>query len=113
MTKMEEISYRWLDIYDNKHINTLDNITELYRVSSSAEVLENKIGICFDQVELERKLLELDYNVHSYAIFTNHMIHSFLILQDNEQSLYFEHSSPKSKGIYYFLTETEALNYAE
>lgn len=52
-------------------VNTLDNITELYRVSSSAEVLENKIGICFGQVELERKLLELDYNVHSYAIFTN------------------------------------------
>ena len=47
MTKMEEISYRWLDIYDNKHINTLDNITELYRVSSSAEVLENKIVYTF------------------------------------------------------------------
>ena len=52
MTKMEEISYGWLDIYDNKHINTIDQLTKLYRVSSPEEVLKNKIGICFDKLEL-------------------------------------------------------------
>lgn len=48
---MNEISYGWLDIYDKKHINIIDKLTELYRVSAPEEVLENKIGICFDQVD--------------------------------------------------------------
>ena len=109
MEKMEQISYGWLDIYDKKHINTIENLTELYRVSSPSEVLENKIGICFDQVELERKLFELDYETKSYAIYTNHMAHSFLILYKKESYIYFEHSSSKSKGIYYFSTEEEAV----
>ena len=76
MKTMDEISYGWLDIYDKKHINTIDKLTELYRVSSPEEVLKNKIGICFDQVELERKLFELEYETKSYAIFTRLIAHS-------------------------------------
>lgn len=109
MKIMDEISYGWLDVYDNQHINAIDKLTELYRVSSPEEVLKNKIGICFDQVELERKLFELDYETKSYAIFTNLMAHSFLILHKGETYIYFEHSSPMSKGIHYFPTEEEAV----
>ena len=112
MTKMEEISYGWLDIYDNKHINTIDQLTKLYRVSSPEEVLKNKIGICFDQVELERKSFEWDYETQSYAIFNHLMAHSFLILHKEDDYIYFEHSSPQSKGIYHFSKEEEALEYA-
>lgn len=42
MKTMDEISYGWLDIYDRKHINTIDKLTELYRVSSPEEVLKIK-----------------------------------------------------------------------
>lgn len=67
------------------------------------------MGICFNQVELERKLFELDYETQSYAIFTNHMAHSFLILHNNKNYIYFEHSSPNNRGIYCFFTEEEAV----
>ena len=112
MQQMDEISYGWLDIYGRKHINTLDQLTKLYRVSSPEEVLENKLGICFDQVELERKLFELDYETQSFAIFTHLMVHSFLILHKDEDYIYFEHSSPKSKGTYHFCKAEEALAFA-
>lgn len=112
MKTMDKISYGWLDIYDKQHINTIDKLTELYRVSSPEEVLKNKIGICFDQVELERKLFELDYETKSYVIFTNLMIHSFLVLHNDDNYIYFEHSSPMSRGIYYFSTEEEAIDDA-
>lgn len=112
MQQMDEISYGWLDIYGRKHINTLDQLTKLYRVSSPEEVLENKLGICFDQVELERKLFELDYETQSFAIFTHLMLHSFLILHKDEDYIYFEHSSPKSKGTYHFCKAEEALAFA-
>lgn len=42
MKTMDEISYGWLDIYDKKHINTIDKLTELYRVSSPEEMLKIK-----------------------------------------------------------------------
>ncbi|MCI8778083.1 MAG: hypothetical protein HFI87_02935 [Bacilli bacterium] len=48
MQQMNEINYGWMDINNNIHINTMDNLQELYRTSSIEEILTNKVGICFD-----------------------------------------------------------------
>lgn len=111
MKQMNEINYGWMDINDNLHINTMDNLQELYRTSSIEEILTNKAGICFDQVELERYFLSKDYNTSSYAIISPHMVHSFLVLESNDKYIYFEHSSSKNKGIYYFDSKDELLEY--
>lgn len=111
MQQMNEINYGWMDINNNIHINTMDNLQELYRTSSIEEILTNKVGICFDQVELERYYLSKDYNTSSYAIISPHMVHSFLVLESDDRYIYFEHSSSKNRGIYDFNSKDELLEY--
>lgn len=112
MKKMNEITYGWIDINNTIHTNTVEGLQELYRVASIEEILSYKIGICFDQVELERYFLSNEYNTSSYAIISPHMVHTFLVLEKNTQYIYFEHSSIKNRGIYYFDTKEELLEYA-
>lgn len=111
MKKMDEIQYGWLDIHDNLHINTIDNIQKLYRVSSIEEILTNKVGICFDQVELERYILGEECNTTSYTIIHPNMSHAFLALEKDRKWIYFEHSSSKNKGIYYFDSKEDLLEF--
>ena len=112
MNIMDTINYGWIDVNNEVHKNTIFNIQKLYRLSTVEEILNNKIGICFDQVELERYFFDKDYKTSSYAIFTNHMIHSFLTLEKNNRYIYFEHSSYKNKGVYYFESIEELLEFA-
>ena len=118
MQQMEEISYGWLDIYDNKHINTIDQLTKLYRVSSPEEVLKNKIGICFDQVELERKLFE-ESNIKNETYFiyiddkNNLPSHTFLVYYVNNKVYWFEHSWFDEKGIHEYNNLNDLLNDVE
>lgn len=110
---MQKIEYGWMDIHNDSHINSIEDYQKLYRVSSPDEVLKNKLGSCFDQVELERFLLEDEYNVESYAIvYGNRMIHSFVILNDGTNFIYYENSSFNSRGIYYYKNKTSAIEKA-
>lgn len=111
MEIMDSINYGWIDINNKIHLNTTIDIQKLYRLSAIEEILKNKIGICFDQVELERYFFREHYKTSSYAIFTNHMVHSFLVLEKNDQFIYFEHSSFNNKGIYIFNNINDLLGY--
>lgn len=111
MEYMEAINYGWFDINNQIHINTIENIQSLYRLSTIDEIMEHKVGICFDQVELERYFFDKYYKTNSYAIITNHMVHTFLTLEKDNRFIYFEHSSFKNKGIYYFDNIDELLTY--
>lgn len=112
MEKMEKIQYGWIDINNEIHINTIKDLQKLYRLADIKEIIENKIGICFDQVELERFYFQDRFQVQSYAITSTHMIHTFLTLQSDNDYIYFEHSSAKSKGIYYFNSMDQLLEFA-
>ena len=110
---VSQTEYGWLYSDGQKHYKLeMEKYQEKYILQTPEEVEKNKIGICWDQVELERKLFELDYETQSYAIFNHLMAHSFLILHKEDDYIYFEHSSPQSKGIYHFSKEEEALEYA-
>lgn len=111
MNIMEEIKYGWLDINNNIHTGDMNQIANCYRVSSPEEVLKNKIGTCFDQVELERELLKGEKELVSYAVYTNHMVHTFITFRNTDEYIYFEHSSPKLKGTYSFKEKTELLKF--
>ena len=112
MDKMEKIQYGWIDINDEIHINTIKDLQSLYRLANIDEIIENKVGICFDQVELERFYFNNKFETHSYAIITTHMVHTFLALKSGTDYVYFEHSSAKSKGIYYFKSLELLLEFA-
>ena len=112
MNKMEYIQYGWIDINNKIHIKTIENIKSLYRLASIDEINEYKVGICFDQVEYERFYFNDRFETHSYAIFSAHMMHAFLALKSDIGYIYFEHSSSKSRGIYYFKSMELLLKFA-
>ena len=78
-------------------------------VQSGEEVLESKIGTCWDQVELERLWFEKN-NYNFKTIFSWFEVnrendlptHTFLIYESNGKWYWFEHAFESYKGIHEF-----------
>ena len=51
---MNDIKYGYVDIKGDIHSDVDDKFSEFYKLQSPDEVLKNKIGVCWVQVELER-----------------------------------------------------------
>lgn len=77
--------YGWLDNNDEKHYKLeMEKYQEKYILQTPEEVERNKIGVCWDQVELERYYLEkMNITCESYLIYYNgerkDRAHTFLI----------------------------------
>ena len=76
-----------------------------YYLLIKEEILNNKCGICWDQVELERDLFkEENINCKTYFICTydnkNIPSHTFLVCHDSTNYYWFEHSWGEFKGIH-------------
>lgn len=114
MNKLNKINYGYKD-YNNKLHNTIDEkFGETYILQSPKETIKNKIGVCWDQVELERYLFEkekINFNTYFIVHYDNDKCptHTFLIYQNNKKFYWFEHSWEKFKGIHKYETELEAL----
>lgn len=90
-----------------------------WRMLSSGDILKNRYGHCFDQVEIERDwFVEKGYQIKTIFdifLFPAHQskgvpCHSFLIYQDKDDKwCWFEHADFLNKGIYKFNTEQEAI----
>lgn len=90
-------------IYIRKELNNdeLYNKTLLhdYIVLSPKELLDKKVGVCYDYVEFERDwLLKHGYKVHTY--YTNIHNHAILIYEDNNKYYLFERSIKQFNGIH-------------
>ena len=46
-----------MDIYGNKHINSLKGFRKDYRTATIEDTIKNKIGVCIEQVALIHNLL--------------------------------------------------------
>ena len=114
MSMLKKISYGFIDHDNGIHRTLKDDIENLYKLQSPDELMESKVGLCWDQVELERDLFSSSgYSCNSFVIvymdekrFKNH---TFLIYQDRGLYYWFEHAWEKMKGIYVFKTPEEAL----
>ena len=58
MNELNKIEYGWIDKNNNKYNEVNNLFSDNYILQSPEQVIENKIGICWDQVELERYLFE-------------------------------------------------------
>ena len=58
MNIMNDIKYGYLDINGNIHYVIDKDFESLYTLQSPGETLNNKVGVCWDQVELERYLFD-------------------------------------------------------
>lgn len=114
---MDTIEYGFLDnslndIFKDKDVEQV--FSKIYYLMSPEELLTKKKGICWDQVELERKLFT-DKNIKNETYFIyidNHAglpSHTFLVFYKNNKVYWFEHSWYDEKGIHEYDTLNELL----
>lgn len=113
MEKMKNIKYGWIDKKSDKNSVTDKFFSENYRLQNPKEVIKNKIGVCWDQVELERYYFKNWNNIKTYFIchYDNDKCpsHTFLTYEKDNKYYWFEHSWEKYRGIHKFDNEKEIL----
>ena len=111
---MNDIKYGYVDIKGDIHNDVDDKFSEFYKLQSPDEVLKNKIGVCWDQVELERDLFKkknIEFKTYFIVHYDNDKCptHTFLIYKENNKYYWFEHSWEKYRGIIGYDSELDAL----
>ena len=106
---MNQIEYGFKDPSGQNIINDLnkwDNeFDKFYYLQTPEELLTSKCGVCWDQVELERKLFSdsnINFKTYFIYIIDNDMLpsHTFLVYNDDKNYYWFEHSWGEYKGIH-------------
>ena len=114
MNLMKDIEYGWIDKDNNKHSLIDESFSNSYILQSPNEAIANKIGICWDQVELERYYFRAnDWNIKTYFIVHYDSdkcpTHTFLTYEKNGKHYWFEHSWKRLRGIHEYNTEKDLL----
>ena len=114
MEQLKSIKYGWMDKNGNKHTKVDDSFSSDYILETPEEVIKNKIGVCWDQVELERSLFEKE-NIPVKTYFIVHYdnkncpTHTFLTYEKDGKHYWFEHSWEIFEGIHEYESEQELL----
>ena len=121
MDIMEQIEYGFLDNNGNNIFDDLEveyTFNKIYYLMSPEELLKKKVGVCWDQVELERKLFE-ESNIknETYFIYIDDKnklpSHTFLVYYVDNKVYWFEHSWFDEKGIHEYNNLNDLLNDVE
>lgn len=117
---MDNIEYGYIDLNNEKHINSLQGFRKNYRTLSIEQTLEYKIGTCIEQVYLMHFLLDnigIKNKMFCTRIYETgdidenqeeHM-HCFVLYYDDLGVHQIEHPNGDRKGIYHFVDEDEAI----
>lgn len=118
MKIMETIEYGFLDkdghnIFKDKDVS--EKFSKSYYLISPKELLEKKVGVCWEQVELERMLFqEKGIKNETYFIYIDDAnglpSHTFLVYYDCNKVYWFEHSWYDEKGIHEYSNLNLLLN---
>lgn len=112
MELMDTIDYGWVDKNGHCHYDFDQSFGINYSLQAPKEVKTNKIGVCWDQVELERYYFQ-NWFIKTYFIV--HYVdnkcptHTFLTYEKNNKYYWFEHSWERFKGIHEYTTQKELL----
>lgn len=95
-SKLQGVEYGWMDIDKNIYKDSEKGFKKKYVLSSPDEVLDNKVGTCFDLVELERayfKNLNLKFNTYFMIYYDSKKVftHTFVVYEENEKFYWFEY----------------------
>lgn len=111
---LQQINYGWLDSEKNSH-NQLDkSFKKQYILAKPEEVINFKIGTCFDQVELERQIfksLGLKFNSYFMIYYDSKKIytHTFIVYEENDKFYWFENAWENYRGIHEYLSLYDLL----
>ena len=112
MNLMRNTEYGWLDKNNNKHSVVDETYSDNYILQSPKEIIKNKIGVCWDQVELERYFFkDNDWNIKTFFLVhydeNKCPTHTFLTFEKEKKVYWFEHAWERFRGIH------EYKNYEE
>ena len=90
-----------------------------WRTQDAQTILQNRIGHCYDQVEIEREWFEINhYNfktiwilAYQNTVENSGCCHAYLVYEQNNCWHIFEHADFDNKGIHSFKTLNEALRW--
>ena len=104
MNMMNSIEYGYVDNDGNKHIDDFEEFASKYMLQSPKEVVRSRVGVCWDQVELERYYFKNSYSIKTYFIVNYDgdkcPTHTFLMFEKDNKYYWFEHSWEKFRGIH-------------
>lgn len=118
MNYMSDINYGYVAKNGKKvfDING-DEFYLYYRLQTPQEVIKSRLGVCWDQAELERfmfeKYIKLPYKVYYMEALNEYrQTHTFLAYQFNNKWHWFEHSWYDNRGIHTFSNLPSLLKHA-
>lgn len=85
-----------------------------YRLQTPQQVLTSKLGVCWDQTELERfifsKYIKIPFKIYYLEALNKYQqTHTTLAFQENNKWYWFEHSWYDKRGIHEYKTEQSFL----
>ena len=110
--KFKDIKYGYMDINKDKHLEINNDFQDNYCLQTPEEVLKNKIGVCWDQVELARNLLKNYYDVATYfiAYYEKEVpTHTFITVKYLDKYYWIEHAWEKYQGLHIYTSKEELL----
>lgn len=113
MEMMKDIEYGWVDKDKIKHEIVDETFSKNYRLLCPHDTIKYKIGVCWDQVELERYYFKAYDSIKTYFIVhydgENCPTHTFLTFEKNGKYYWFEHSWERFRGIHEYSSLKELL----
>ena len=114
MNLMQDIKYGWIDSKKKQHVFRDNMVLQDYILQTPKEVMKNKVGICWDQVELERQYFKKnDWNIKTYFFIYQDdfqcVTHTFLTFEKDKMYYWFEHSWERFKGIHAYSSLEELI----
>ncbi len=114
MFLMDAISYGWVDQKGNKHIEDMDLFANAYKLQSPKEIIQSRLGVCWDQVELERyyfKNTAFPFATY-FLVYDDHdqcPTHTFLVYEKEHKVYWFEHAWEKYRGIHEYASYEDLI----
>ena len=113
LDNISDIKIGFSDRKGNLYHNIKQNFNEVFYLRKPEDILSSRIGLCFEQVELERFLLsKYDLKLRTYFLLYQESnlgsSHAFVIYKDNEKYYWLENAWLKYRGIHEYKTKEEA-----
>lgn len=102
--KMSSIQYGWVDKNGAKHTN-MAHYAEKYMLQMPDQLLKSKLGVCWDQIELQRKLFA-DVDIATRSFFIVHYdedkcpTHTFMLFEHDNKTFWYEHAWATMRGLH-------------
>ena len=110
---LSDIKNGYVDRKGNYYHICKTDFYDIYYLQKPQDLLESKVGLCFDQVELERYFFnkyDIKFRTY-YLIYQDGLLgpaHSFLIYKDNNKYYWLENSWYKYRGIHEYESKESA-----